>query len=112
VSNVIRRFAMAATMIFVAAVGTVVTASPAQAACNVHSNMWLNSTINAVQASHWRYCWDPDSFTYLTASIEKLVGGQWVLVAQASGHAHYYCVGTTLTWYRGNARISQQFSCG
>ena len=106
----IRRIGMAASMIVVAAVGAVVMASPAQAACNEQRGMQFGGSY--VAAHHWRYCWDPDTFTYLTASIEKLVNGQWVLVAQGTGSAYYYCVGTTPTYYRGNITSTQLFSCG
>jgi len=109
-SNLMRRIGMAATMIGIAAAGIVVTASPAQAACNEHRSMQLGP--GYVEARHWRYCFDPDSFTYLTASIEKLVGGQWILVAQGTGSAIYNCVGTTPTYYRGNITSTRLFNCG
>jgi hypothetical protein len=110
-SNMIRRIGMTATMIVLAAAGVAVSASPAQAAtCNEQRRMSFSGT--TVEAHHWRYCWDPDSFTYLTASIEKLVGGTWVLVAQGTGSAYYSCVGSTPTYFRGNITSVQLYNCG
>jgi hypothetical protein len=108
--NMIRRIGMAGATIGLVSAGIAVSATPAQAACREQRNMQFGGSY--VQAAHWRYCADPDSFTYLTASIEKLVGGQWILVAQGTGFATYNCVGTTPTYYRGNITSTQLYNCG
>jgi hypothetical protein len=109
--NILRRIGVAGAMIGLVSAGIAVSATQAQAAtCNERRSMQLGGSY--IQAAHWRYCFDPDSFTYLTASIEKLVGGQWTLVAQGTGYAYYYCVGTTPTYYRGNITSTQLYNCG
>ncbi len=112
----LRRWVVATVMVGTTLAGTLVVASPAQAACGIWFRVYFQN--GSLIGINYRYCWDPDSKTDLPVTIERWdqpagsSHGQWVIVAKGYGNAAYQCqILTTTSTFRVNGGAGSVYAC-
>jgi hypothetical protein len=111
----LRRLGVATALIGTVLAGTLITASPAHASgCGIRFDVSFYDRV--LSASHWRYCFDPDSEVPMPVKIERLdstIGGTktWVIVAQGRGDVGHRCQDGDPHSFRFNSQREAVYAC-
>ncbi|BCB89993.1 hypothetical protein [Phytohabitans suffuscus] len=111
----LRRLGVVTALIGIALAGPLFVGSPAHASgCGIRFEVSFYNRV--LGASHFRYCFDPDSVVPMPVKIERLdrpIGGNeiWVIVAQGRGDVSYNCNNDSPHTFRFNGQRNGVYAC-